>query len=244
MKTKNLFATILPMVIAIFITSPVYAKEQSVPDVHQIEEMTWTEIQEINFSGYEIVEELIRELSRVEAIYPNNKFEGYICGGAITEPYEIQYPICMTIGQKFIEETGIDIKVFCRKSSECWSQVEIEYTPNFCNEYVVTIGDEYSIKYGYCYYESAWNWGSGNSTLITEYPTENPYMYSGRVVKVSGIAYLNKYGKVIKTTTKEGIQVTNKENVMLLLSIADTYVGWYAPYNFGWHAPYNLKTDK
>lgn len=63
-------------------------------------------------------------------------------------------------------------------------------------------------------------------------------MYSGVAVKVSGIAYINKYGEVIKTSTEEGVQVTNKENVMVLLSVKDNYAGWYAPYNL------RNKTDK
>lgn len=162
MKTRSLFATILFMVIAFFMTLPVYAKEQSEPDVYQVEQMTWTEIKEIKFSDYDMADALIRGLSRVEAIYPNDTYGGYGYVVTTADTFEIQYPICMTIAEKFMEETVIDIAVSCRKSGTKYCSVDIKYNKREGD--TITIGDEYNLDYGCYYYESAWNWGSGDST--------------------------------------------------------------------------------
>ena len=226
MKTKSIFSTIMfiAIVFAFAITTPVYASADTPPTVHQVEEMSWQEIRETDFSEYDMVEASIDQLSALEDDRESHTYTNFI----VDETYTIQYPICMTIKDKFGQENDIsNLEIVFHKYGKYCAFYIYNYK---LDTNVITIGDMFRLPYGCDYYESAYGWGSGDSALITE-SEENINMHNGTVIKVAGIAYLNKYGEVTNVSTTDGTQTTTKENVMILLSKDGIYMGWYAPYN-------------
>lgn len=190
--------------------------------------ITWTDYKAVSVTEETpMVYALVNRLSEIEHAavkYPGNYNKKTCYGGLSTQRYGEEYPVCKKITEAFNEETGLNVNVTMDKLNSKFCQIDIS-TEVREPRIVATIGETATLGLGNSYYESAWKFGSGKAYWIKYDGFVHAYMK----VNVLGIAKLDDYGRVTGLVYTKGTEIKQNDNVMVLVGIGNTEIGWIAP---------------
>ncbi len=236
MKTKRTILVTLLTTAMMLMVSIVPARAAEKLNASQIDSMTWSEIKtaseaDEDFSEYQLVNQFVRLVSSFDK--PNANFN-FIKGteGNVTDDFNVEFELCRNIEKKFNEATGNELFFSMHKYTDLVG-ITVSGNRNLIGSLreKVRIGEERTLKAGYRYYSSAWNWGSGKYADISRVEDDERRLSNGQTVKISAIAYLNVKGEVVHTEREDKVECGVEDNVMVLLTSNGVNMGWIDPSN-------------